>query len=154
MFNLLWLHDVTQAVTDTWNFHVTYGFRDYCAYKKLSPIHQFLLFELHRKIGNLLQPLTLCQQLPILVLPPIVLHLVVKLFILKERALLITANDTDVLCQRALFNNESIFLSPGRKRALLVKPEQITAWFPLGQHSSNDRPQLRDIMTYVFINDV
>lgn len=110
MFNLLWLRDTTQKLTDTWNFNVRCGFREYCSHKKAKPLHWFSSFELYRK--------TCCKSAPAAHLVPgasnsAAFRFFMKLFILRESALLITANDTDIRRRRALFNNESTFLSPG-----------------------------------------
>lgn len=137
MFNLLWLRDTTQKVTGIWNFDDRCG--ECCSYRNTSNRCQF--FSWVKKTTsynsqqvslwrNLLWPLTLCQELPTQML-------YVSLLDLKESALLITANDTDVHCRRALFNNESIFLSPGRD-AYYWWLEQITACFLSGQHWSED----------------
>ena len=114
MFNLLWLHNTTQKLTDTWIFNVRCGFREYCSYKEASPFNQFSSFELYRR--------TCCKSAWATHLVPRVyssasfhaLHSsFIKLFILKESALLITANDTHIRCRRAPFKNESTFLSLG-----------------------------------------
>lgn len=124
MFNLLWLHDMTQKVTDTWNFHVRCGFRGIWT---ASPIHQFFPFELYRK--------TCCKSAPTTSLVSRSFQLSCflfrsyKLFILTESAPLITANDTDVRCQRALFNNEKHFPLSWQECALAVNWNKLLLGF-------------------------
>lgn len=128
MFNLLWLRDTTQKVTGTWNFDNRCGFRDCSSYKNTSYRCQFFLSEENKlqfttdlPVKESASTTYFCQELPTQML-------YVFLLDLKESALLITANNTDVHCRRALCNNESIFLSSGRE-AHYWSLEQISAYF-------------------------
>lgn len=123
-------------------------------HKKASSISFPRLSFTGRRVVNLFQPLTLCQELQLSCFP-------LKLFILKESALLITANDTDVQRPRALFNNESIFLSPGmcvtNCKVLHTGTNYyvITACFLVGQtlvQRCHPHAQPRKELTWVFIN--
>lgn len=78
--------------------------------KKANLLHQFSSFEFYRKTccksalnAHLMSRATNSASL----------HFFIKLFILKESALLISANDTVFRRRGALFNNESLFLSTG-----------------------------------------
>lgn len=81
--------------------------------KKQAPSIGFPSFELYRKTRKSAPAAQLVSRVSSSASFHAIRSSFIKLFILKESALLITANDTHIRRRRALFNNESTFLSPG-----------------------------------------
>lgn len=94
MFNLLYLCDTTQKLTDAWNFKVRCGLGDKNGKKEPPPLKSAAATHLMIRAFS---SAALCFN--------------IKLFIPEENASLITANDADVWRRTDMLSSERIFLS-------------------------------------------